>query len=454
MADLAAQGQRSGRFRHAYGDAPKKAELQYTEIKNPFTQGAARYVSANDRFIAVSKSAGGGPVYILPIKQTGRVAMNQALLSVQKGKIWAHDFHPFVPNMIATASEDASVAVTSFPMDGLTETVSKADVLLAGHAKKVVFTTFNPSANAILASAAFDRTVRIWNIETSDNVFTDFESQDTIYSLEWNYDGSQIATTGKDKKLRLIDPRTPDESSVVDSFDGTKTSKVFWMHNLGWIGATGFSKTAQRQLKFWDLKNLSKPIFSTIIDQGSATLMPYYDTETGLIYMAGKGDGSISYAEVINDNKKWYPLGSYKSPDPQKGGGWLPKRACDVWKCEINRFFKLTKNSIIPIPFIVPRKTGADVFQEDIYPLTYAGKPALSSDEWLNKQNKDPVLKSMDPARQDASQDSQACTFKKKKTYQQLEEENEQLKLRVKELEAKLGINDADDGDLDEQKEQ
>jgi len=117
----------------------------------------------------------------------------------------------------------------------------------------------------------------------------------------------------------------------------------------------------------------------------------------------------------------------------------MAKRACDVWKCEVNRFFKLTKNSIIPISFVVPRKSGGEVFQEDIYPDCYAGKPALSADEWLNGDNKDPISTSMDPEKKDSADDS-GMVFTKKKTYQELEAENAALKARVKELEAQLGI--------------
>jgi len=218
-------------------------------------------------------------------------------------------------------------------------------------------------------------------------------------------------------------------------------------------------------MKFWDLKDLSKPIYSNDIDQVSSVLMPYYDVDNGLLYLSGKGDGTVSFQEVINDAKKCYPLGQYRATEPQKGGGWMAKRACDVWKCEVNRFFKLTKNSLIPISFVVPRKSGADVFQEDIYPDCYAGKPALSADEWLNGANKDPIKCSMDPEK--ASDNDGGMVFKKKKTYQELEEENAALKARVAELESQLGItpeeqkeDDAADeaapeaADGDEQKEQ
>merc|ERR1712154_72056 len=96
---------------------------------------------------------------------------------------------------------------------------------------------------------------------------------------------------------------------------------------------------------------------------------------------------------------------------------------------------------------------GADVFQEDIFPDCYAGKPALSADEWLKGQNKDPIIGSMDPEK--ASDEDGGMVFQKKMTYQELEEENAALKARVKELEEQLGITteDADGGGDAEQKE-
>merc|ERR1711933_170307 len=100
-------------------------------------------------------------------------------------------------------------------------------------------------------------------------------------------------------------------------------------------------------------------------------------------------------------------------------------------------------NSVIPISFRVPRKSGADVFQEDIYPDTFAGKAATTAEEWLGGANKDPVLTTMDPEKK-TDDDGATYKFEKKKTYQELEEENKALKARVKELEAQLGITSDD----------
>jgi hypothetical protein len=38
------------------------------------------------------------------------------------------------------------------------------------------------------------------------------------------------------------------------------------------------------------------------------------------------------------------------------GMGMIPKRACDLMKCEVVRLLKLTGNSIQPLRIIVPRK--------------------------------------------------------------------------------------------------
>jgi len=117
----------------------------------------------------------------------------------------------------------------------------------------------------------------------------------------------------------------------------------------------------------------------------------------------------------------------------------------DVWKCEVSRFLKLTAKSVIPISFIVPRKSGEEVFQADIYPDAFAGKAALSAEEWANGQNKAPILMSLDPSvRQDliSTDDDGNVQFVKKKTYEELVDDNARLKARVKELEVKLGIYD------------
>jgi len=435
--------QRSGKYRHLFGELVKPEQC-YDEIKNPSATGEGTFVKANAKFFGVAKAGGGGPVYIRRLDRPGRFPANAPTVSVHKGVVFDFDFHPFIDNMIATGSEDTHVCISKFPMGGLKKTITEPEVRLQGHGKKVALVEFNPSANSILATGSFDRTIRVWNIETASLVCSFDGLGDNIYSMSWNYDGSMLGTTAKDKKLQIFDPRKPTAAQVAESFDGAKSSKIFWVPYLNWVGATGHTKTAKRQVKLWDLKDMSKPIETHTIDQASSILQPMYDNDNGVLYLVGKGDGTINHYELVNDDKKIYLLGTFRNTEPQKGGGWVPKKGLDVWKCEVGRFLKLTAKSVTPISFIVPRKSGEEVFQADIYPDAFAGKPALSAEEWANGQNKPPILMSLDPSvRQDLNQDDDGnVQFVKKKTYQELADENTILRDRVKELEIKLGIYD------------
>lgn len=141
--------------------------------------------------------------------------------------------------------------------------------------------------------------------------------------------------------------------------------------------------------------DLSKPIQMDVVDCSSGVLIPYFDYDTNIVFVAGKGDGNIRYYEITDQEPYIHYLTEYKSSTPQRGLGWMPKRGLDVTKNEIFRFYKLHATGGIcePISMIVPRKS--EVFQEDIYPDTCSGIPSLSCEEWVAGENRNPILMSM-----------------------------------------------------------
>ncbi len=91
-------------------------------------------------------------------------------------------------------------------------------------------------------------------------------------------------------------------------------------------------------------------------------------------------DGNIRYYEY--ENGKFEYLSEYKSPDPQRGIAFLPKRGINLHENEVLRCFKTVADSYIePISFIVPRRS--EMFQSDIYPPTTGLKPGTTSAEWF-----------------------------------------------------------------------
>ena len=59
-----------------------------------------------------------------------------------------------------------------------------------------------------------DNMIAIWNCDDGSVITEVTCHSDTIFWASWNYDGSLIATTSKDKKIRVIDPRTGDVKKV------------------------------------------------------------------------------------------------------------------------------------------------------------------------------------------------------------------------------------------------
>jgi len=428
-------------FKHLYVEAPKP-EFQYLDLKKPYTSGEGCYVAASPTLFAVSLAGGGGPVMIHRLDKPGRLATDHRLLNVHNGKVLDFQFNPFIDNILGCASDDGFVTVTELPdnPDDMKENINKPDVKLGGHTKKVHLLKWHPTALNIAATSSWDKTIKLWNVATADCVQTFTDLKQPTLSMDWNSDGSLLATTTKSKVVKIFDPRAPDECvNEFECCEGTKSSKIFWAESAGLIGATCYNKMAKRKIRLWDLRALdAKPVVDDVIDQMASVMMPYYDSENKLLFTAGKGDGSIGYYQMTGGKTPYKFISSYRSPEPQKGGCFVPKRALDTSRCEIARYLKLTKNSVIPLSFCVPRKTGADIFQEDIFPDCFAGVPSLTPEEYIEGKNSAKVLMNMDPAKRG---DVEKVVFEKKKTYAELVAENAELSARIAELEAKLQEN-------------
>ena len=113
----------------------------------------------------------------------------------------------------------------------------------------------------------------------------------------------------------------------------------------------------------------------TTIDQSSGSLMPFYDPDSSLLYVAGKGDCNVRYYEIVENEPFIHYVDQFTGKDPQRGLALCPKGVVDTSCCEVARFLRLCDNKLEPVSFTVPRKSEAG--NDDLYPDTFAGKPAL-----------------------------------------------------------------------------
>uniref|UniRef100_A0A8C6G7V5 Coronin n=1 Tax=Mus spicilegus TaxID=10103 RepID=A0A8C6G7V5_MUSSI len=346
---------RSSKFRNVYG---KAANREHCFDGIPITKNVHdnHFCAVNARFLAiVTESAGGGSFLVIPLEQV---------------RIW------------------------EIPDGGLKRNMTEALLELHGHSRRVGLVEWHPTTNNILFSAGYDYKVLIWNLDIGEPVKMIDCHTDVILCMSFNTDGSLLTTTCKDKKLRVIEPRS---GRVLQEANckNHRVNRVVFLGNMKRLLTTGVSRWNTRQIALWDQEDLSMPMIEEEIDGLSGLLFPFYDADTHMLYLAGKGDGNIRYYEISTEKPYLSYLMEFRSPAPQKGLGVMPKHGLDVSACEVFRFYKLVtlKGLIEPISMIVPRRS--DSYQEDIYPMTPGTEPALTPDEWLGGINRDPVLMSL-----------------------------------------------------------
>jgi len=196
--------------------------------------------------------------------------------------------------------------------------------------------------------------------------------------------------------MRLVDPRANSVVREVEAHEGVKGFRSIFLDGQNKIFSVGFNKSAHRQYKLWDVDNFDKPLTSKNVDTSAGQILPYYDADTCVLFLAGKGDGNIRYYEVTNSEEFIYFLSEFKSADSLVGMCPVPKRSLDIIGCEIVRILRISKNQVQPIAFRVPRKS--DLFQDDLFPETYAGVPALSAEQWSAGETAEPIKVSLEPS--------------------------------------------------------
>ncbi|KAF2164547.1 hypothetical protein M409DRAFT_56387 [Zasmidium cellare ATCC 36951] len=390
---------RASKYRHVFGQSVRR-EQTYDNLRISKNAWDTNLIKANPKYLSVNWEAGGGGAFaVIPLEERGKLPEQIPLFRGHTAVVLDTDWSPFDDSIIASASDDGKVFLWQVPDNFTlrTDAEEPEDVKpvgkLSGHSRKVGHVLFNPAAENVLASSSGDYTVKIWDLEDGKAKLT-LKGSDIFTSLSWSADGSTLATTSRDKKLRFWDVRQEKPAHEVPGHSGAKNSRVVWMGDHDRIATTGFSKMSERQLALWDTRNPKEPIGGfTSLDSGSGVGMPFWDDGSQILYVAGKGDGNIRYYEYQND--KFEFLSEYRSPNPQRGIAFLPKRGVNTHENEIMRAFKTVDDVYIePISFIVPRR--AETFQEDIYPPAVGSEPAMSSAEWFGGKSALPPKLSME----------------------------------------------------------
>ncbi|GAA5998293.1 uncharacterized protein JCM10292_001103 [Rhodotorula paludigena] len=399
---------RSSSYRHTFG-TPAKPENRYDNIKISASAWDTNLISASCKYLAVNwQASGGGAFLVTPLDTTGKLPDLFPLCRAHTAPVLDTAWSPFDDDLVASVGEDGKLALTRVDGELLHDAWSgdRKDLpdmeplwRLNAHGRKAGHVRFHPSAANVLATASND--VKVWDLDAQKSVLQSETHADMVQSIDWDWCGSVYATTCKDKKLRIFDPRAGSAAvTVADSHSGVKGSRVTWLGSLDRIVTTGFSRTSDRQTFLWDSRELTKgPIKQMNIDQSSGMLMPFFIPGNNVLFLAGKGDGNIRLYELEKD--ELFYLNDYTSPHPQRGMCLAPARNVNVDETEIAKIYKAVGTTVEPISFVVPRKSES--FQADLFPPAPAPQPALQAREWFSGKDAPPILLDMETRQQTAA---------------------------------------------------
>uniref|UniRef100_A0A0X3NY91 Coronin n=1 Tax=Schistocephalus solidus TaxID=70667 RepID=A0A0X3NY91_SCHSO len=385
---------RKSKFKHIIGK-PNKKEFCYDDIRITKSSWDSTYCSVNPKYVAIiTEAAGGGAFLVLPVEKYGRVERDAPLVAGHRAAVLDIEWCPHNDDLIASGSEDCTAKVWQIPEGGLEPKVNLTTPVadLVAHQRRVGLVRWHPTAEYVLLTAGADNMVFLWNVSTEEKLVT-ISFPDMVLSASFNFDGSKLVTTCKDRHTRVMDPRKGEILKENICHPGTKPQQAVYLKN-GRIFTTGFSPMSERQYALWDVDDVTKQLQCQDLDTSNGLLFPFYDPDSNLIFLVGKGDCSIRYFEITDEEPFVYFIDTLTSTDPQRGMGWMPKRGLDVNQNEIARFYKLHAKGLCEvISFTVPRKSV--LYQDDLYPDTVSDMPALSAEEWMSGKNAPPLLMSL-----------------------------------------------------------
>ncbi|XP_016948570.1 coronin-7 isoform X3 [Drosophila biarmipes] len=390
---------KASKYKNAAPIVPK-AEACVREICVGSYQTYGNNIAASGAFMAFNWEHTGSSVAVLPLDDCGRKSKTMPLLHGHTDTVTDLKFSPFHDGLLATASQDCLVKIWHIPEKGLEQSLSDPEAIFSHKQRRVETVGFHPTADGLMYSTAAG-CVALFDLSTQKEIFSNNEHPEVIQSASWREDGSVLATSCKDKCVRIFDPRAAGSpiQLTAESHQSIKDSRVVWLGNQQRILTTGFDAARLRQVIIRDVRNFNTPEKTLELDCSTGILMPLFDPDTNMLFLAGKGDTTINYLE-ITDKDPYLIEGLRHTGEQTKGACLVPKRALKVMEAEVNRVLQLTSNMVIPIMYQVPRKTYRD-FHADLYPETTGYKTELVAGEWLNGGNQVVPKMSLDPAKRE-----------------------------------------------------
>jgi len=432
------------KFKHLKGTPLHKSQ-HFENLKNLSKSVSAEcdIIHANTKRVAIPLSGPGGKVGVFEVENAGRIPDGVVPCLINGSTVMDFAWDPFNEAKLVCVTEDGSMNIWVIPEGGLKEQVNEPEKKIVAHGDKVSIIKFNPIAQGIIATAAYDFSIKIWNLsaDNEEKIILNGHA-DQIYAFDWSQCGRFIATSCKDGKVRIYNPRKS-STPIVEGGNivPKKGSRIVWTLDGEFLVVTGFTKQSERTITVYRTNDLKKMSNETL-NVSPAVLVPFYDEDSSTLFLNGKGENSLYAYEVALDPPHLFALSPFKSPNSSQGFGFLRnKNAMNVREIEFARAYRLTNTTIEPVSFTVPR-VKSTYFQDDLFPPTRVlWEPTISGENWLNGENGEQSWISLKPSdMKSVSGETQNLTITKRSSNTELNNNSHE---RISAKDKEKGLTDA-----------
>lgn len=172
---------------------------------------------------------------------------------------------------------------------------------LKDHSDSVYGVCFSPDGK-LLASVAADRAVKVWDVATGDRLYTLSESTDWLYCVAWHPDGKHLAAAGVDKSIRVwkVDDK---EGKVVHSVFAHEGPVLRLIYSAD--GKTLYSLGEDRVVKSWDADKMTE---RKVYDKQPEAVLSFAVSPDQKQIALGRYDGALVLLDAETGKVQSQPL--------------------------------------------------------------------------------------------------------------------------------------------------
>ncbi|CDZ97808.1 Tumor-specific antigen (contains WD repeats) [Phaffia rhodozyma] len=261
----------------------------------------------------------------------------------------------------------------------------------------IIKVLFHPANPAILLVST-NSTISVFDLSSTKaepRIQFEASSPKGILGVCFSWDGKLIGVVAKDGTVGVYDPRAGGPPKISAPYlNVLKQASIVAFGDQFLI--SGFSKSRERQILLFDPSDISSPVGQTTIDYETAPLVPIVDQERRTVYLAGRSENTIRYAEISKNFS--FTWGAVGIPSSVITMALAPAGRLNVMDGEINRLMIVDRNKeIVPVAIKIPKRHYIE-FHTDIFPPVRPDYAAQSSEAWFSGQDALPLPISLDPA--------------------------------------------------------